>query len=164
MKMGNDENLLKTALEVERTLAAEEAALLAEYPDWAVLRRDAEEFVALPLSQPEVPAELSAEIRAIARRHNAFRPARKRKILLPAATAAAALLGVGLVFLGLNEKQNSESVNLVATRVPPAIEIDRNLLSLGDWSALDQEAYNLSFELNSRQFAVTESLLSGEVL
>lgn len=169
MKTMIEEKLLRSALEVEQPLSPAEAARLADHPELTSLRRDAEYFVSLPAAVPEVPPALSDRIRAEARRRNAFRPAagRRRKILVPFAAAAALLLGFGLVFLNLNTASPADEsaaiTAVVAGPVMPAAEIDRNMLALADWSSLDQEVYNLSFELNSRQFAVTESM-TGDIL
>lgn len=157
-KMMDDKDLLHLALEPERALTPEESELVAASPELALLRRDAAEFTAFAPARAEVPPILSHQIRAAARRQltlGAKRRARRR--LIPfAAAAALLLLGFGAFLLHTAPWQKEEPAFARGT--------DPSILSLADWSKLDQETYNLSFELSSSQYAVSDAELFGDLL
>ena len=98
----------------------------------------------------EVPEALDRRIMAAAaQRAGAIRFRRTLvRCFLSTGAAAAALLVAGTVFL-LPE----------ANREPPAVpttSVKSELMALNDWSALEQESYNLSFELYSGRQSVAE--------
>lgn len=150
MKSNIDEKLLTLALTTEQPLSETEAELLSGYPELERLRRDAAEFAAVRIERQEVPAALSAQVRALAGSQTRFRRRFRAMVkYFPVAAAAMLLLGFGVFFFARQE---------------PPRPADGNLLSLADWSKLEQESYNLSFELSSRQFAVSDSINSGDAL
>ncbi len=112
--------------------------------------------IKLPRSEREVPLALDAEILASAAlQARALR--RKRlavKMALPGAVAAAAAVAV-IVYGALNpvpvvnsgSSVQPESVVIAALpETPPAVEVPTTaeLLALADFSALEQESYNLA--------------------
>ncbi len=100
------------------------------------------------LREREVPAALDRKILAAA----AFkaRAARFRRMWIhcsvSAGAAAAALLVAGTVFL-------FPDANHPAT---PTKSVHNELLALNDWSELEQESFNLSFELYSGRQSVAD--------
>ncbi|MBS1372260.1 MAG: hypothetical protein HPZ91_20135 [Lentisphaeria bacterium] len=98
----------------------------------------------------EVPEALDRRIMAAAA-HKA-KAARFRRSLVhcvfTAAASAAALLIAGTVFL-FPEAYHDEPAT-------PTKSVNRELLAMTDWSSLEQESYNLSFELYSGRQAVAE--------
>ena len=104
----------------------------------------------------DVPAELDRRILAAASKRAAelrFRHARRRWFWAGSATAAAAILVIAGAVLLLPEMAGN-------TR-PPAPRAD--LLALSDWTSVEQENYNLSFELYSGRQAVSELAEAGSV-
>ena len=105
----------------------------------------------------DVPAELDRRILAAASKRAAelrFRHARRRGFWAGSATAAAAAILViaGAVLLLPEMAGNTR---------PPAPRAD--LLALSDWTSVEQENYNLSFELYSGRQAVSELAEAGSV-
>lgn len=150
MKSNIDEKLLTLALTTERALSKTEAEMLSGYPELERLRRDAAEFAAVRTGRPEVTPAVSERILALAGSQARFRRRFRTMVkYFPVAAAAMLLLGFGVFFFARQE---------------PPRPADDNLLSLADWSRLEQESYNLSLELNSRQFAVSDSINSGDAL
>lgn len=103
-----------------------------------------------PLRVRDVPEALDRRIMAAAARK--ARKVRFRRSLVhcgfSVAAAAAALLLAGTVFL-LPQAHRREFAR-------PTKPVERELLKLADWSALEQESYNLSFELYSGREALAE--------
>lgn len=98
----------------------------------------------------EVPEALDRRIMAAAA-HQA-KAARFRRSLVhcifTATASAAALLIAGTVFL-FPEAHHGELAR-------PTKSVDSELLELADWSTLEQESYNLSFELYSGRQELAE--------
>ena len=98
----------------------------------------------------EVPAALDRRIMAAAVLK--ARAARFRRMFIhcsvSAGAAAAALFVAGAVFLMPEANREAPAV--------PTKSLKNELLALTDWSALEQESYNLSFELYSGRQSVAE--------
>ena len=97
----------------------------------------------------EVPEALDRRIMAAAaQRAGAIRFRRTLvRCFLSTGAAAAALLVAGTVFL-LPEANRETPVSYT--------HLKSELMALNDWSALEQESYNLSFELYSGRQSVAE--------
>ena len=99
---------------------------------------------------PEIPVALEEKIRTAARRK--AQSFRRRRIwmrrIFPAAAAAAALLVTGVFLWNDSAKPGIAKVELLA---------------LNDWSKIEQESYNLSFEIFSNTRALEEYAGSGTV-
>ncbi|MPN10618.1 hypothetical protein SDC9_157913 [bioreactor metagenome] len=102
------------------------------------------------LKERDVPAALDRRIMAAAALK--ARAARFRRMWrncsLSAGAAAAALLVAGTLFLLPGAYRESPA--------EPTKSVRNELLALTDWSAFEQESYNLSFELYSGRQAVAE--------
>jgi hypothetical protein len=98
----------------------------------------------------EVPAALDRKIMAAAALK--ARAARFRRMFLhcsvSAGAAAAALFVAGTLFLMPEANRNAPAV--------PTKSVQNELLAMTDWSALEQESYNLSFELYSGRQSTAE--------
>lgn len=98
----------------------------------------------------EVPKALDRRIMAAAaQRAGAIRFRRTLvRCFLSTGAAAAALLVAGTVFLLPEANRETPAV--------PTKSVKSELMALNDWSALEQESYNLSFELYSGRQSVAE--------
>ncbi len=97
--------------------------------------------IALPGS--EVPTALTREILAAARKAGtARRRARLLRRFSPFAAAAALLLVFGIFQFRQGEPQQAAG--------------NEEMLALLDWSKLEQESYNLTSELSSRQLTMNQ--------
>lgn len=98
----------------------------------------------------EVPAALDRKIMAAAVLK--ARAARFRRMFIhcsvSAGAAAAALFVAGAVFLMPEANREAPAV--------PTKSVKNELLALTDWSALEQESYNLSVELYSGRQSMAE--------
>ncbi len=98
------------------------------------------------LIRREVPAALDRRILAAARleaKKLRFRRLFRRCSFTGAAAAAALLVGSGLFWLQPDAPE-------------PRPAVDRELLALSDWSKVEQENYNLNFELYCGRQAFSE--------
>ena len=98
----------------------------------------------------DVPEALDRRIMAAAA-HKAKAVRFRRSLthcVFTAAASAAALLIAGTVFL-FPEAYHGELAR-------PTKSVDSELLALADWSTLEQESYNLRFELYSGRQALAE--------
>lgn len=98
----------------------------------------------------EVPAALDRKIMAAAALK--ARAARFRRMFIhcsvSAGAAAAALFVAGTVFLMPEANREAPAM--------PTKSVKKELLAMTDWSALEQESYNLSFELYSGRQSMAE--------
>ncbi|WP_294505468.1 hypothetical protein [uncultured Victivallis sp.] len=98
----------------------------------------------------DVPEVLDRRIMAAAA-HRAKMTRFRRSLVhcvFTATASAAALLIAGTVFLFPEAHHGDPAI--------PTKSVDSQLLELADWSALEQESYNLSFELYSGRQALAE--------
>ena len=143
---------LETVLDTDSPLTGEVAEHLAQCPECAALRRDAELLCgsSLPVA-PEPDPALDARV------FRAVREDRKRRRLaavilrriLPASAAAAAAGGIAIRLTGGSEELQRPVAPPVAATVSETPPV------LMDWTDLEQESYCLDQELNSRQYALS---------
>lgn len=152
-----DTKLLELALSDDAELSAAERERLDADPAYGALHRDAARLLRAGAAELRVPDRVTGAIFAAAARRNLRRQAARRIFFryIPVAATLAVMLGAVSILNRAEEPQ---------PRIRNAAS--EQLISLADWTKLEQESYNLSLELAANQYAVADNPLqqAGDLL